>query len=395
MQVVRISTNAELETLHAQWNRLAGDIPFRRFEWLSTWWKHYRQPHWELFVIAAREEDGELVGLLPLYLSKTLLGGRVLRFLGSGEVCTDYLTLLTAEGRQREVTAQVGNWLADEARAEWDSLELVGLDRSDATISLLAEHLQSCRYDVHFRPGENCWRLKLPSTWADLVASLSKSRRERVRKLQRRSFDAGRVTSGVLENPDEFDCYFDRLVELHQKRRNSLGEPGCFASKEFESFHRDVMQQMLSLGMLRLWWTNLDGTPAAIEYTLKGGDTVYFYQSGIEPQLSKEYPGWLSTICSFRASIEQGVRYFDFMRGDEAYKASWGATVRPSTELRIVAPRIVPRLRYSAFRTRKLLGRFKRAFKNRFRSSKRLDRSARQSRIETAEPELVGSPAET
>jgi CelD/BcsL family acetyltransferase involved in cellulose biosynthesis len=146
--------------------------------------------------------------------------------------------------------------------------------------------------------------------------------------------------------------------------------------------------------MLRLWWTNLDGTPAAIEYTLQSSDTVYFYQSGIEPELSNEHPGWLSTICSFRSAIEQGVRYFDFMRGDEAYKASWGATVRPSTELRIVAPRIAPRLRYSAFHIKKQLGRFKRAIKNRFRSSKRLEKSAHQNRTKAAEAELVGSSGE-
>jgi CelD/BcsL family acetyltransferase involved in cellulose biosynthesis len=369
IHIERINTIAQLDTLRTQWNRLANEIPFRRFEWLATWWKHYRQPHWDLFVVTACEEDGELVGLLPLYLSKSLLHGRVLRFLGSGEVCSDYLTLLTAEGLQHEVTAQVANWLTDEGQPDWDSLELVGVDQGDVTINLLAELLGFRGFGVHYRAGENCWRIKLPSTWADYLASLSKSRRERVRKLQRRSFDSGRVVSGILENPEEFDFYFNRLVELHQKRRNSLGDAGCFASQEFKSFHRDVMRQMLSLGILRLLWTNLDGVPAAIEYAIKGGDTVYFYQSGIEPRLSKQNAGWLSTIGSIQASIEEGFQYFDFMRGDEAYKTSWNAVVRPAMEVRIIAPRLVPRFRHTVWRGRKILGRLKRTLKARILGS--------------------------
>jgi CelD/BcsL family acetyltransferase involved in cellulose biosynthesis len=141
----------------------------------------------------------------------------------------------------------------------------------------------------------------------------------------------------------------------------SLGESGCFASKRFTSFHHDVMRQMLILGLLRLWWTDLDGQPAAIEYALVGSNTVYFYQSGIEPSLAREYPGWLSTISSLRYVQAQGFRAYDFLRGDEVYKASWGAEARCMTELRIVAPRLAPRLRHTAWRTRKLAGRIKRA----------------------------------
>ena len=363
LRVEPISTDAELNALRVEWNRLAGEIPFRRFEWLATWWRHYRQPHWTLFVVTAHDEFGELIGLLPLYGSESLCGGRVLRFLGSGEVCSDYLTLLTADGIEQEVATQVGRWLADRARTDWDLIELVGVEEGDAAIRLLADQLQSCGFGLHFRAGENCWRIKLPTTWADFLASLSKSRRERVRKLQRRCFNSGRVESGVVENPEEFDFYFDRLVELHQKRRKSLGEAGCFASKRFLSFHHDVMQQMLSLGKLRLLWTNLDGVPAAIEYALKGGDTVYFYQSGIEPQLSRQNAGWLNTIVSIRGSIEDGFQHFDFMRGDEAYKASWNAEVRPAMEVRIIAPRLGPRLRHATWRGRKVLGRLKRAVK--------------------------------
>ncbi len=287
IQVEQIGDEAELEALRDDWNQLAGNVPFRRFEWLTTWWRHYRQPDWKLFVITVREADGELIGLAPWYWSRSRRSGRVLRFLGSGEVCSDHLTLLAADKAEAAVASHVADWLTDEARRQWDSLELVGLDAGDATIDLLADHLEVHGYDIHRQRGVNCWRVEFPDTWEDYVASLSKSRRERVHKLLRRNFDTGLVTTGTVEHADELEHYFRRLVELHQKRRASLGQHGCFASPRFTAFHRDVMAQLLSLGLLRLWWTNLDGRPAAIEYDLIGGDTIYFYQSGIEPELAR------------------------------------------------------------------------------------------------------------
>ena len=67
IQVEQLGDEADLEALRDEWNRLAGNVPFRRFEWLTTWWRHYRQPDWKLFVITVREADGELIGLAPWY----------------------------------------------------------------------------------------------------------------------------------------------------------------------------------------------------------------------------------------------------------------------------------------------------------------------------------------
>ncbi len=118
VRVERIEED-DLDALRDEWNRLAGDVPFRRFEWLATWWKHYREPHWELFVLAVRDQDNALIGLMPLYRSRSLRDGRVLRFLGSGEVCSDYLTLLAVPSVKAELATAIVAWFADQ-RQDWD-----------------------------------------------------------------------------------------------------------------------------------------------------------------------------------------------------------------------------------------------------------------------------------
>jgi CelD/BcsL family acetyltransferase involved in cellulose biosynthesis len=137
----------------------------------------------------------------------------------------------------------------------------------------------------------------------------------------------------------ELPDYFDLLVNLHQKRRRSMGTEGCFGDAKFKSYHREVMERFFAMGRLRLQYVRLDDRPIAIEYGLIGGKTIYFYQSGIETDVLEQRPGWIGTIGSLRAAIEQGYQTFDFMRGDEAYKASWRAQAQPTLEVRIVAPR--------------------------------------------------------
>jgi CelD/BcsL family acetyltransferase involved in cellulose biosynthesis len=328
---------------------LAGEVPCRRWEWLEPWWRHYSTPTDELFVLLVRDSLGELLGIAPWYLSRSLRHGRVVRFLGSGDVCSDYLTIYARPEVRMVVVDEIADYLTSVAADEWDMIELNGVEADDEATLTLVERMAERDYMVHQQRGESCWRLDLPGDWESYVKTLSKTRRERTRQIVRDAFDSGRAVSRQVLDRDQLPRYFELLVELHQKRRRSVGEEGCFADAKFLSYHREVMERFFALGRLRLQYVLLDGRPVAIEYDLIGGNAIYFYQSGIEPALLEQRPGWIGTIGSLRSAIEQGYRTFDFMRGDEAYKSSWKARPRPTMETRIVARRRAAQLRHTAW----------------------------------------------
>ena len=137
------------------------------------------------------------------------------------------------------------------------------------------------------------------------------------------------------------------LIDLHQRRRRSLGQRGCFASPRFAAFHREVMPAMLAQGQLQLHWLELDGRPVAAEYHLAGGGVIYAYQSGIDPARLDAEPGRLITAALLRRAIRQGFSAYDFLRGDEPYKAHFCAAPRPMLALRAVAGRPLARLRHT------------------------------------------------
>jgi CelD/BcsL family acetyltransferase involved in cellulose biosynthesis len=73
------------------------------------------------------------------------------------------------------------------------------------------------------------------------------------------------------------------------------------------------------------------------------------YQSGLNPDFDALRPGWLIKGAAIRAAIEQGAAELDFLRGDEPYKASWGARPQPVLEYRLVRRQAGTLLRHWAW----------------------------------------------
>lgn len=349
LHVARIG-EGKLGSLRDAWNTLAGDVPFRKFEWNDTWWRHYRQPNAELWTLAVHGDGGEVLGIAPWYLEDTRRHGRVVQFLGSGEVCSDYLSILTDPTMCHQVCHCLADWLAGEGASQWDLLDFSGVEVDDAAVNCLTQRLAEHGHRVDSQVEQSCWRAELGTDWNQYLATLSKSRRERTRALLRRAVDTGRALVHRVETRQQLERAFEILIELHQKRRQSLDQSGCFSSARFGRFHREVAVALLEQGALRMQWIELDGRPVAVEYSFVGGSTVYYYQGGFEPEVADERPGWLSFAVSLQAAIDEGYRSYDFLRGDEPYKASWGALQRPLVRTRVVGRQKVARVRFSTSR---------------------------------------------
>jgi CelD/BcsL family acetyltransferase involved in cellulose biosynthesis len=232
----------------------------------------------------------------------------------------------------------------------WDVLELSGICEDDASVAELVAQLaeRGCSNSDR-RTAFRCWQLGLPASWEEYLAMLSKSHRMQLRRLQKRVLDARRAVVQRVGDEAELDFAWSILVDLHQKRRLSLGEPGCFASHRFAGFHQGVARQLLADGQLALAWVELAGRPVAAEYNLLGARTTYSYQGGVDPDFLDEQPGRLATLRTMQWAIEAGHTTFDFLRGDEPYKAHWRAQPVDRFTVRVVAERPLAQLREAAY----------------------------------------------
>jgi CelD/BcsL family acetyltransferase involved in cellulose biosynthesis len=383
MHVNLHSSFGSLAPLATEWNELACGVPFRRWEWLEAWWRHYGchedgrpKRDRELFVLSVWDENEQLMAIAPWYRFYSRSGARVIRFLGDGEVCSDYVSVLCRNGQEESVAEALADWLAvrnqgsvaidgftatrqtrlagNQCRTlagdyRWHRLEFTGVSATDIVVKQLLAHLQARDHVVHYGRSLNSWRVELPSSWEEFLMILSKPHRNRLRRADKNFFHSGKVQPHHVETPDEVDGFFDVLVNLHQGRWRRRGLPGCFASPAFQAMHREVATKMFVEGRATLSWLEMDGKPLAAEYRLHGDGIMYAYQCGIDSDRLKVQPGELANMAAIRNAIERGQVAYDFLRGDEPYKARWRATPQPLLTLRVIPRHGSARLRHNAW----------------------------------------------
>ena len=221
MQVFCFTALNELAPYADDWDRLAAGEPFRSWTWLSHWWRHYGSNddaddfRKRLAVLCVFDDAGALAGIAPWYLERSAMHGRVLRPLGSGKVCSDYLGVLCHPAIKEAIVMRLADYLVEQACDEgpkalrWDLLQLDGIDAEDQTIAELAGCLAVSDCTVHRRAGMNCWRLELPADWESYVASLSKNLRRDARRLEREFLETGRAALHEVARLDELPQAMD------------------------------------------------------------------------------------------------------------------------------------------------------------------------------------------
>ena len=263
-------------------------------------------------------------GLGPLVRRALGRAGRVVRFLGGGEVCSEYVSLLCRDGAQQQVAAALADWLAQPSAGDGPEplgcAALSGVEPDDSAVGRLLDRLGGSGHLIERQPGLNCWRLAARDLGA-LSGDALEMPSQAVAAAGPRLLSQRPGGRALGASPRRLGPALAILVELHQRRWRKRGQAGCFASRRFHEFHREVAGRLLPQDGLLMNWLELDGHPIAAEYHLAGAGIVYAYQSGIDPDGLSHQPGRLSNLAAIRRAIERGDRFFDFLRGDEPYKA--------------------------------------------------------------------------
>lgn len=328
VQVADVRRAAGLAALEPEWQRLASvchaATVFQTWEWNAAWWRHFGRV-WgrRLRIVTFRDHEGALVGLAPLMTSFWYVTAlRRLSFLGTGT--SDYLDVLAAPGWEEAVGAglyayleHVGGWQI----ADFQQLREGGFlrDRRPPEGGALA---------IFEAAGEPCPYLALPSSWEMLLQGLGKKTRTNIGYYDRALHKVYAVEAGPVTDEAELDDELGRLFELHQRRWNQRWLPGVFGGGRVQAFHRDAARRLLRQGWLRLFALRLDGLTQASLYCFAYGDRLCYYQGGFEPTLARLSLGTVLTARAIQSAVGEGRQVFDFLRGDEPYKAKWTGAAR-------------------------------------------------------------------
>ena len=300
------------------WRRTPGATTFQRPEWLLPWIEVF-SPR-EMIAIEVRH-DRRLVGFAPLliYPRET---ERVLAFMGGG--VSDYLDVLVEPECDLQVIESMLK--AIQVVARWTTLDLTDLPQDSVLLRWATSgQMPGPAASQH----DSCSALILPRTRTELLHCFSKRQRANLRNARSRLQKAG---GGQVEvaTPETLTEFLEDLFRLHTSRWVQVGQGGVLQDHSIKAFHLTSAPDLLGRGILRLHRLRLSGRTVAAIYSLFEQETVFCYLQGFDPEFADVSPGTQLMFSVMEDAVERGIRKFDFLRGQEAYKQHWQAQREPT-----------------------------------------------------------------
>jgi len=305
------------------------------FDWNYSWWKSF-QDTGDLHLLTF-EKAGEIVGLAPFFVDRWF-GLRRFRFLAAGKVCSDYLDIVCKPEHYELCADSLAQYVRE---MNFDVVELE-CTKGNRLAKWLKPQLTD-KYRIDERMVEPTWRLELPETWKEFVASTKGSLRRKINKAVRR-IDSDEFEVSSTADGADIDSAFEVLKELHTLRFNSKNEPGVFGDDRFTEFLHSSVKELCQQGKCEIVVASKQGKPFAVQMYFDTQDGYQFYQGGNDPEAMKLEPGHFLFTFMVRRAVERGDNVFDFLRGNEPYKAFWGASPHSHSKMRMISKGVLPTL---------------------------------------------------
>ena len=312
-------TQETLETLDSLWldgeNPLEWDCLFVLPAWLKVWWSVFSNESTP-YISAVRDKD-RLIGIAPL-----LVKGEEARFMGDPDVC-DYQDFIVAPGRGREFFENLLDHLRQQGIGRLD-LNMVRAD--SRVLTELVAVAKSLKCEVSCEPEDVTLELDLPSSWDKFLGKLTGKQRHEVRRKLRRLNEAGDINYRLVE---DFAQVMDEMETFLTLFGLSRSDKAAFMTSQMAKYFRSLAETMAKANLLKMYFLDLDGTPAAAVMCFDYNSTIYLYNNGYDGQFSSLSVGLLSKVLTIKDSISKGRKKYDFLKGTEEYKHRLGGKPVP------------------------------------------------------------------
>lgn len=347
LRVEKITSLEEFSALQAECNMLETfsiDNIFLTPTWLSLWWEVYKG-NCQLNILAVRD-GASLIGLLPLVLQRNFGTPRRLVFMGSGELTPNDMDVLSIPGRQNDVLQALAAYLF-ENRSEWNVLELDKLPCVGKTSEFLVSYFKSQGWTTELTCTAHCFSIDLPISYDAYLASLPKSKRHNLHRVERSlEYNFPEMELVCVGTADQAEQALLALTRLHQARWTQRGYPGSFASQRFCAFNRQIVKRTLNDGSLQMYYLQFRSEIIGVLYCFLVKDIMQCYMTGFDERWASYSLGSILINKVVDVAIQKKVRIFDFLEGEEKYKEEWGCEPRENMRLRIYAPGLSSRFAY-------------------------------------------------
>ena len=202
-----------------------------------------------------------------------------------------------------------------------NAMHLVSLLETSPTLGYLPDFARQRGFDVQVEIEDVTSGIELPQTWDQYLEALSKKDRHELRRKFRRLDSSLDWSWRTFVTPEDIAGNFTEFISL--MRLSRVDKDQYLTPLRLDFFQR-ITQRMSQLGAARLSFLEVDDKRVAANLCFDYASSRLLYNSGNNPEFSYYSVGILLNALCLKQAIEQGLGYFDFLRGPEPYKLRLG-----------------------------------------------------------------------
>jgi len=309
MNTIREISPTEFSVWESLISRSSTATFFQNPDWLEIWDRHFQPKKHILGVF----ENEEIIGIAPITeTGDTLELIPVARVFGK-EMVSDYGDLIIKTGYEKAVWDAVIRELKSRFPQKPFILDFI---REDSPSFGILQEMGGQSKQTDVAPF-----LLLPENCDTYLSLLDRKDRHELRRKLRRLEEAGAFKVCYEGEPSDVEEFF-RLMSL------SAVEKEHFLTVQMRQFFKDVLNHYWEKKMLELCFLKVEGKNIAVAMGFKYGNEFLLYNSGYDPAYNALAPGLLLVAFTIKHSIEEKMKRYDFLRGNERYKYDLGGKDR-------------------------------------------------------------------
>ncbi|MHC4748049.1 MAG: GNAT family N-acetyltransferase [Planctomycetota bacterium] len=350
----------QLRPIQQKWDEFVesvGSEIFLTYDWCRIWWKYYGKNR-DLRVFVFRN-DNNLVGIIPVFFERIRLGlfsVKVIKIVGSDFTFSQF-SMPLAWDYMRSVIEKFFKLIV---QYKWDVMHIGPIAGLYNRCGDLKDVFSDCFGNSHHVLIENKnveTYFKLAPDWETQLSRLNKNERGNIRRnynvIRRFASDPAHSLQSCFVTENNFTESFDAFIAMHQSHWNNLGKAGHFkdwpAAREF---HRELAQENLNLGRLRLLKVSIGSNCLGYQYHYKCGDRYYHFLDARAAQspLKGVTSGRITFCEQIKKAMEENIFCIDSMRGEYEHKLRLGGQLFPMKSLYIIPKKLSAAVNVLLFR---------------------------------------------